>query len=408
MSMPYRNSNGEMIRISWNTDSLIRLDNVDYQYNDFSSADKDNKKLIKGMDKLFGLKKENFDLLMNNSLYPAYYLISYDDSKVYSDPVDLIKFGDAIIDEDTLTFGIDLQLYNNIIFMIGNSNQMTTFNGSRNLWYKVMEAYSILSDKNNRKLKYILENKYKYSEEKTEKYCEDLNNYLYSFYEDKINLLMNDENCYECFRYFSSLKKSAIHKKTYSDLNESFNNYLLDLLNRKTKEMYESGYCYDLFEDRFFAAEILDLPDLNNRKKDQIVQSLYGAYLDCINIRIENNDFVAAKNSYDIVEKNKKYFDYNQMRELEPFKDLIEKNYNKDPRVKKQNMVSKSYNLEDKVVMPLIVLSILIGIVAIIGCIVTSFKNSIWNTILITDVIIFVILLIVEKVIMNIQYGKRK
>lgn len=408
MSMPYRNSNGEMIRISWNTDSLIRLDNVKYDYDDFSIADKDNKKITKGMDKLFNLKKENFDLLIDNSLYPAYYLISYDNKKVYSDPVDLIKFGDANIDEDTLTFGIDLQLYNNIIFMIGNSNQMTTFNGSRNLWYKVMEAYSILSDKNNKKLKYLLENKYKYKEDKIEQYCEDLNNYIFSFYENKINSLMNDDNCYECFRYFNSLKKSAIRKKTYSDLNEIFNNYLLELLNKKTQEMYESGYCYDLFEDRFFASEILDLPDLNNRKKEQIVQSLFDAYMDCISIRIENNDFVAAKNSYDIVEKNKKYFNYNQMREFEPLKDLIENNYNKDPRVKKQNMVSKSYNIEGKVVMPLIVLSILVGIITLIGCLITTFKNSIWNTILITDVIVFVILLVVEKAIMNIQYGKRK
>ena len=107
MSMPYRNSNGEMIRISWNTDSLIRLDNVKYDYDDFSIADKDNKKITKGMDKLFVLKKGNFDLLMDNSLYPAYYLISYDNKKVYSDPVDLIKFGDANIDEDTLLVVVD-------------------------------------------------------------------------------------------------------------------------------------------------------------------------------------------------------------------------------------------------------------------------------------------------------------
>ena len=408
MSMPYRNRNGEMIRINWNIDFLIRLDNVNYRYNDYSSADKDNKKLIKGMDKLFSLKKDYFDLFMSNPLYPAYYLVSYDDKKVYTDSVDLIKFGDVNIDEDTLTFGIDLQLYNNIIFMIGNSNEMTTFNGSRNIWYKVMEAYSVLSENNNRKLKYILENKYNYSTGKIEKYCEDLNNYIYSFYEEKINSLMNDENCYECFRYISSLKMSAIRKKTYSDLNETFNNYLSDLLSRKIKEMYESGYCYDLFEDRFFASEILDLPDLNNRKKEQIVHLLYETYLDCINIRVENNDFVAAKNCYDIVEKNKKYFEFDQIRKLEPLKDLIEKKYQKDPRVKKEKMVSRSYDIEEKIVIPLVVLSILIGIISIVGCLVTGFKNTIWNTILISDIVFFIILIIVEKVIMSIQYGKRK
>ncbi len=409
MSMPYRDNNGEMIRISWDMEALMKLDKVNYKFNDYTNADTENKKIIKGMDKLFELKKENYDLLMKNSLYPAYYLISYDNEKVYSDPVDIIKFSNAKIDEDTLTFGIDLQLYNNIIFMIESSKHVSNnSNGLGHIWSKVMEAYSILSDNDNRKLKYILENKYKYKEAEIEKYCEDLEKYLYYFYETSIISSMNEEKCYDCFKTFKALRESAIHKKTYSTLNESFNDFLLDLLNKKVKQMYESGYCYDLFEDRFFAGEILELTDLNKRKRNQVVQSLFDAYKDCINIRIENKDFVAAKASYDIFDKNRKYFEYNQVRELEPLKDKIDKNYENDPRVKRQKKINKSYDIEDKIVMPLILLSIIVGIVSLIGCLIMTFKNYVWNTILIVDVVIFVILYFVEKYIANIQNNKRK
>ena len=408
MSMPYRDANGEMIRINWNTDFLVRLDKVEYVYKNFTEADKENKKLTKGMDKLFNLNKENFEQIINNSLYPAYYLINYNKEEIYTDPVDLVKFGDISIDPDSLMWGVDLQLLNNIIFMVGNSSQMTTFNGSRNLWYKVMEAYGLLCDNNEEKLRFVLSDRYNYSDDKIDKYCKDFTDYVFSFYEREIKETMSSEKCYECFKFFKSLRESSIRKKVYSDLNETFNDFLLDVLQERVNKMSESGYCYDLFEDRFFAKEILELSDLNSRKKDKVLDLIFNTYKDCVDIRIKHNDYVAAKESYDIIASNSKFFDYKQRGELEPFKQLIDKNCKKDPRIKKQKRKDTAYFMEDKIVMPIILLSILVGIICIVGCLITKFKNPIWNTILIVDIVIFVILLIIEKILINIQYSKKK
>ena len=393
----YRQADGKNVKIHWALDVLAQIKEIEYSYKNFEEANNANKKIISEKDRLFDLNEENFNKICENTLYPAYYLINYGSDEIYTDAIDSIKFGDAIIDVDTLEFNIDLQLYNNIIFMVGNSNHMTTFNGNRNVWSKIIQAYDILADNDYKRLRRILISRYSYNDEQIEKYCKDLENYLYYFYENKIMENMNPEKCYECFRFFKSLWQTSIPKKVYADLNDKFNDFLLELLNDKINEMYNSGYCYDLFENDFFANEILALSDLNARKKEAVVENLLNCYKACIEVRINHAAYYEAKKCYDIVTtKQKEIFSYFQLKELQEFKEIIDNNYKKDSAYKNETKFERNEKTNNKVI-PIFLLAALIGIISLIGCLITVFHNIVWIVLLITCVIIVAICLLILK-----------
>ena len=88
----YRIANGSSAHVCWDLEKLAQISEIKYKYQNFEEANNDNNKIIQGDDNLFLLNEEHFNLINQNSLYPAYYLINYGSGEIYSDSVDAIKF----------------------------------------------------------------------------------------------------------------------------------------------------------------------------------------------------------------------------------------------------------------------------------------------------------------------------
>src|SRR5574344_1248872 len=372
MSMPFRQPDGSMIRISFAPKGLNKLSSISYNYSDYNEANNMNKKMIKGMDELFSLNKKYINKIISNPLFPTYYMVEFDSESDDSEPIDFVKFSNEELDSATIEKKIDLQLYNNIIFMIGNSNEFSTF--FRNVWNKVIDIYNILAKDKYRILKKILNSKYEYNPKEIKDYCNDLNKYIYTFYEEKIKENMVKEKCYNCYSYYKKLSNTQIPNDYYEDLKDEFSTFILDCLDGKIDESIESGYCRDLFDDQYFAKDILALEDLNKKESNDINNKLFDYYYRCINVRIENHAYDDAKRCYNIVDNNNEFFSPEQIEYFNKQKNIIDENYDKDPVVikRKKNQAKSKFN--DSLV-PITMVAILVGIISPIMAIISSFEN---------------------------------
>ncbi len=395
MSMPFRQPDGSMIRISFAPEGLSKLSSISYNYSDYDEANNANKKMIKGMDELFSLNKKYINKILNNSLFPTYYMVEFDSESEDSEPIDFVKFSNEELDLATIEKKIDLQLYNNIIFMIGNSNEFSTF--FRNVWNKVIDIYNILANDNYRVLKKILNSKYEYNPKEIKEYCNDLNKYIYNFYEERIKENMVKEKCYNCYSYYKKLSSTQIPNDYYEDLKDEFNTFIIKCLDEKIDDSIESGYCINLFDDQYFAKDILELQDLNKKDVNIIKDKLFDYYYRCINVRIENNAYDDAKRCYNIVDENKEMFSSGQLEDFNKQKNIINENYDKDPVVIKRKKKLAKSKFNDSLV-PITMVAILVGIISFIMAIISSFENPIWNGLLLVAIIVVVVAYFLDKV----------
>jgi len=172
--------------------------------------------------------------------------------------------------------------------------------------------------------------------------------------------------------------------------------FILETLEQKVNEMLHSGYCKDIFYKDFFAERILKLSDLNKYKAAEVIDNIYYYYKSCIEVRIDNNAYHDAERCYDIVNEYRNLFDYKQIDELDKLKKIIDENYKKDPYVKEMRRKEILFKINEFLI-PACVCIILIGIISLIACFITGFKNIIWNCILIGSVISFLLAMIVDK-----------
>lgn len=395
MSIPIRQADGSMIRMSFNTDSLVKLDSITFNFDNYEKAKESLKKILNNKDKLFELSKKNFNKITSNSLFSAYYIINYDIDDSSADPIDFIKFSDCTLDKNEIEEKIDLQMYNNIAFMIANSNQF--YSRFRNVWNKVIEIWEILAEDDFKILKRILNRKYSYNPKQIKEYVEYFSEYICEFFCEKIIEEMKYDTCYTSYENYCRLLKTSIPKRYYANLSDKFNKFIIKSLNTKIHELAESGYCRDIFDESFFGKEILELSDLNKKDLESSKDSIVEYYRACIEIRIQNKAYADAKRCFELFMNNKDLFDYKQIDIIKSFENDINNNYHKDPKVIQQKQRERIRKINDSLV-PIGAFTILYGIISLIMCIVKSLNSSFWNySVIISIAVIFIINIIDKK-----------
>ena len=388
MSVFSREADGSPVRYIYNAEGLTKLSSISYDFNEFELANNVNEDNIKDMNKLFKLNKKYINKMINNTLFPVYYMIEFDSNCSDFEPIDFIKFEEYELNQNLIENKIDLQLFNNIIFMIGNSKEFSTF--FRNVWNKVIDIYNILSFDNYRVLKKILNIRYKYNSKEIEDYCNNFDQYIYNFYKNKIENNMTSDKCYYCFCYYKSLLRTLIPKKYYNDLSNKFNSFIIECLNNRIDEIIKSKYCENIFDGIFFAREILQLDNLDSKNIDIIREKLFEYYYKCLNVMINKNEYEKANEWYQKVCFENVFFTNYQMNKFNEIKDIIDKNYNKDSNVIKRKK-EKIKNITSEIFALICLITILIIVVSLILTLIYGFKVILWNYLLVGSIIAFII-----------------
>lgn len=374
------------------------------------------KKLISGRNELFKFNTYVFDNIINYSLYPAYYLLNFDKlinehEKLYdgiiknqtdsyfellNQPFDLEKYEKIESDATNIEFKLDLQLYNNIIFVIANSNEFTTF--FRSVWNRIIDIFCLLAEDDYKLLENILKSRYNYDSTEIEDYCNNFNRYIFYFYENKILENMKQETCYTCYSYFRSLMNTPIPRKVYIDLYNEFNTFILECLNNKIYELRNSGYCKDIFENDFFAYEILKLDGLNSTALYKTKENLFNYYYDCIKVRVDKGAYKHGKECYEIIEKNKYAFSNNQIKMFEEQNSIILSNYDKDPIVKKEKLNNFLYKAKERFeyVVVILFISCILSLILTVMC---GFKVNFFNIIFLFSLMFFSMCYLISKIL---------
>jgi hypothetical protein len=206
-----------------------------------------------------------------------------------------------------------------------------------------------------------------------------------------INKNIENGNSYSAYFYLNLLKGSEMPHKFYADIEDEVNKYLVNCLKKEIQNAFASGRCIDILENFFFGKDIIYIDSLAETTRKELIESFYDYYYKCIEVRMKHNDWQSAKYCYDQYMLYKDMFGYIETLKIEELYKTA------DNALKRQyGRRLREWESRNDVLVKIGIVNVFVFIVLLVACLVTLFKFSVLNILLISSISVFVIIGLID------------